>query len=207
MLSLALIAAGQLAWLGYLLLQSMFPMALLVLIAFIFTWALSYRQASVIKIGQRANDRQKYDKAHSSVSLFKEGIHAGNMGNWKESIIKFKMAIREDPYNSEAYYYLTSAYIELGNWYNAKKEAEIGLENISFNDIWRGRLLYVLGDALIMLKEDAKAINILEQSLQYKDRDSELNTNKIQEKLKLLRANQGNEIRKATYKDPRYKNL
>jgi len=48
-LYLALVAAGQLAWLGYLLLQALVPIALVVLIAFGFTWWLWMREASAIE--------------------------------------------------------------------------------------------------------------------------------------------------------------
>jgi hypothetical protein len=41
----ALIAAGQLAWLGYLLLQAVMSLVLIVLVAFALTWLLWVREA------------------------------------------------------------------------------------------------------------------------------------------------------------------
>lgn len=158
-------------------------------------------------VEQRAADRRRYYRAHPSASLLSEGIQAGNMGNWKEALRKIEAAIREDPSNSKARYYQAAGYIELGKWQKTKEVAEDSLEIIPHDDIWRGRLLYVMADALVMLKEESKAIIALEQLLRYKERDPELSVERMQEKLQLLQAGQGDEIRGATYADPRYKHL
>ena len=154
---------------------------------------------------QRSADRQRYYQTRPSVLLLREGIHAGNTGNWRKALIKIKAAIEKDPNNSQAHYYLAAAYTELGKWQNTKMAAEEALKTISRDDIWRARLLYALGDALVMLKEDAEAIRVLKQSLQYEERDPKLDVKSIREKLDLLQANRGDEIREATSKDPRYK--
>jgi tetratricopeptide (TPR) repeat protein len=158
-------------------------------------------------VEQRATDRWRYYKAHPSASLLSEGIQAGNMGDWKEALRKIEAAIREEPSNGKARYYQAAGYIELGEWQKTKEVAEDSLEIIPPDDIWRGRLFYVMADALIMLKEESKAIIALEQLLRYKGHDPELSVERIQGKLQLLRTGQGDEIREATYADPRYKHL
>jgi tetratricopeptide (TPR) repeat protein len=156
---------------------------------------------------QRVADREGYYRAHPSAALLREGIRAGNMGHWQKALAKIEAAIRKDPYNKEAHYYRAAGYIELGDWQKTREVAEKSLEFISHDNVLRGRLLFVLADALVMLKEDSQTIFTLEQSLQYGRRDPNLDVKKIQEKLELLRGGKGDEIREDTYKDPRYEHL
>lgn len=137
-----------------------------------------------------------------SESLLREGIQAGNVGNWEKAIKKIRLAIIENPNNSEARYYLAAAYIALGQWNATKKVAEEGLKIIPDEDIWKGRLSYVLGDALLMLKEDSEAISALKESLKYGKSDHSLDVSTvstIEEKIKLLQADRGDEIRSDIY--------
>lgn len=139
--------------------------------------------------------------------LLAEAIRAGNAGDWAQAIEKLRLLLDQDPYNSEAHFYLAAAYSELGDWETVKTVVNEGLGFIRDDDPWKGRLLYLLGDALVMLEEDNEAISVLKQSLSYAGLDPKLDSARISMKLGLLQRGRGHEMREDTYRDPRYQHM
>ena len=153
---------------------------------------------------QRAADRRRYYQMRPAALLLREGISADNAGDWKRALGKLKAAVGKNPNSSEARFYLTAGNIELAKWQDAAKAAQEALQIAPADDTWRPRLLFALGDSLVMLSRDAEALQVLEQSLQYEARDRQLDAKSIREKIQLLQAHRGDEIRADTAKDPRY---
>ncbi len=140
----------------------------------------------------RSNGKDANDLATSK--LLAMAIEAGDRGDWSEAIKILEAIVAKHPENGEAQYHLLSAYLMAADWSAAERITQLADVNVDERDIWKVRLLFPMGDALIMVghfEEARKKLELAQANLVKHPQ----NALEIHMRLQRLRAGEGDRLR------------